>query len=329
MRLGSKNDKGIQLRRKIKAVGYSLWYMWRHSWRYIRNVNADYFTSQENFMPILIANYHVIEKCLAMPNFEAGHGKERVQLVCADLLTYRKLGFDCNHVQYKCAVQAILEYDAVHKKSNYALPASLQQLIDCVLSENPIKSHEQKQVNKEEFFANSDASFELFAKSRHSCRAYSSMDIPIEEISACVDLARTTPTACNRQPNKTYVVTQPELIKKIIQLQGGGRGFAENANKLLIITSKTTVFSYNEILETMKSGGMYAMNLLYALHHHKIGVCPLLWGEDIKKDKQLRKWINIPDNEEIIIVYACGYPLDTFKYVRSERNTLEESMIVV
>ena len=78
----------------------------------------------------------------------AGHGKKRVQLVCADLLTYRQLGFDCNHVQYKCAVQAVQEYDIVHKNANYALPASLQQLIDCVLKERPIESHEQKQVNR-------------------------------------------------------------------------------------------------------------------------------------------------------------------------------------
>ena len=158
MRLGSKNDKGIQQRRKIKAIGFSLRYMWRHSWRFIRNVNADYFASQENFMPILIANYHVIEKCLAMPNFEAGHGKERVQLVCADLLTYRQLGFDCSHVQYKCAMQAVQEYDIVHKNAKYALPAPLQQLIDCLLKESPIESHEQQQVNRDEFFAHSDAS---------------------------------------------------------------------------------------------------------------------------------------------------------------------------
>lgn len=329
MKLGSKNDKGIQIRRKLKAVYYGLRYMLRHTFRYIRNINANYFASQENFMPILIANYHVIEKCLAMPNFELGHAKERVQVVCADLLKYKQLGFDCNHIQYKSAVQSVHEYDMIHKQANYVLPRLLQQLIDNVLEESFKESFLQVELTKEEFFANSNANFEHFAKSRHSCRAYSDEDVPLEKIYACVDLARTTPTACNRQPNKTYVITKPHLINKIIEIQGGGRGFADKANKLLIITSSVSVFNNNEIQEAIKGGGMYAMNILYALHYHKIGACPLLWGEDIEKDKQLRKLVNIPDNEEIIIIYSVGYPLDTFKYVRSERNPIEESMIII
>ena len=329
MKLGSKNDRGIQIRRRIKAVYYGLRYMLRHTMRFVRNVNANYFASQDNFMPILIANYHVIEKCLAMPNFELGHAKERVQLVCADLLTYKQLGFDCDHIQYKCAVQSVHEYNIIHKQANYTLPSTLQQLIDKVLADAFVEPFDQVEVKKDEFFAYSNADFEQFARSRHSCRAYSDKDIPLEEISASVDLARTTPTACNRQPNKTYVITQPELIKQIVAIQGGGRGFAENANKLLIVTSNVTVFSTNEVQEVMKAGGMYAMNLLYALHYHKIGVCPLLWGENIEKDKKLRELVNIPDNEEIVIVYSCGYPLDTFKYVRSERNNLNESLIII
>lgn len=329
MKLGSKNDKGIQIRRKLKAVYYGLRYMLRHTFRYIRNINANYYASQENFMPILIANYHVIEKCLAMPNFELGHAKERVQVVCADLITYKQLGFDCKHIQYQCAIQSVQEYDIIHKQANYALPSTLQQLIDKVLVESTIEQYHQVEVKRAEFFANSHADFEQFAKSRHSCRAYSTENIPLEEISACIDLARTTPTACNRQPNKTYVITQPELIKQIIEIQGGGRGFADNTNKLLIVTSNVTVFNTNEIQEAMKAGGMYAMNLLYALHYHKIGVCPLLWGENVEKDKKLRELVNIPDYEEIIIVYSCGYPLDIFKYVRSERNSLNESLIII
>ena len=329
MKLGSKNDKGIQIRRKIKAIYFGIRYIWRHAARFIRNINANYFASQDSFMPILIANYHVIEKCLAMPNFELGHAKERVQLVCADLLTYKQLGFDCDHIQYKCAVQSVQEYNMIHKQANYVLPSTLQELIDKVLADSFVEPFHQVEVNRDEFFASSNANFELFARSRHSCRAYSDKDIPMEEIVACVDLARTTPTACNRQPNKTYVITQPELIKQIVKIQGGGRGFAESANKLLIVTSNVTVFSTNEVQEAMKAGGMYAMNLLYALHYRKVGVCPLIWGENIEKDNKLRKLVNIPDNEEVIIVYSCGYPLDTFKYVRSERNSLNESIVII
>lgn len=326
---GSKNDKGIQVRRKIKAFFYALRYAVKHAYRYSKSVNYDYYKSEENFLPILIANYHVIEKCLAMPNFELGHAKERVGVVCMDLIKYSELGFDTQNPQFVAAIQAVEEYNDVHKKASFALPVDLQAAIDNAISLKKVEKHEQPLVSNDSFYGKLYGTFEDFAKSRHSVRTYSDKEIELDVLKDCVDIARTTPTACNRQPNKTYIITQKELIKKIVNVQGGGRGFAENANKILIVTSSVSVFNNNEVFEALKSGGMYAMNLLYALHSKKIGVCPLLWGEDIKKDNYLRKLINIPDNEEIIIIYSCGYPTSEFKYVTSVRNDLEKSMVVV
>lgn len=326
---GSKNNKKIQIRRKIKAFFYGLRYAVRHTIRYARNVNSDYYASEDNFLPILIANYHVIEKCLAMPNFELGHAKERVDVVCIDLVKYKELGFDTNNPQFIAALQAVEEYNAVHKKASFKLPRELQIAIDNALSLKNVEVYNQPLVTNDSFYSKLSGSFEEFAKSRHSIRTYSDKNIELDILKDCVDIARTTPTACNRQPNKTYIITQKELIKKIVNIQGGGRGFAENANKLLIITSNVSVFNSNEVFEALKSGGMYAMNLLYALHSKRIGVCPLEWSENIKNDNYLRKLINIPDNEEIIIIYACGYPTSEFKYVTSVRNDLDKSMVVV
>ena len=326
---GSKNDKGIQIRRRIKAFFYGLRYAVRHAIRYARNVNSDYYASEENFLPILISNYHVIEKCLAMPNFELGHAKERVGVVCMDLIKYKELGFDTNNPQFIAAIQSVEEYNAVHKKASFKLPSELQTAIDNALSLKKVGEYNQPLVTNESFYSKLNGTFDDFARSRHSVRTYSDRNIELDVLKDCVDIARTSPTACNRQPNKTYVITQKELIKKIVNVQGGGRGFAENANKILIVTSSVSVFNNNEVFEALKSGGMYAMNLLYALHSKKIGVCPLLWGENIKKDNYLRKLINIPDNEEIIIIYSCGYPTSEFKYVTSVRNDLEKSMVVV
>lgn len=325
----TKNDKGIQIRRRIKAF-LGRWMGLRRSWwRYVRNANCDYYASQERFIYILISNYHVIEKCLAMPNFEPGHGKERVEVVVGDLFKYRELGFDLNHPQYIAAMQAVQEYDQVHKHLGYALPEGMQRDIDKLLEGTNIPEHHQPKVTREEFFAHLNGSFENFARSRHSVRAYSDKNISDETIREVVDIARTTPTACNRQPNKTYVVGNREMIKHITALQGGGRGFAENANKLFIVTSAVEPFGFNEPNEVYKAGGMYVMNLLYALHAYQIGACPLMWNGMKMQDVQLRQLLNISENEEIIMIVAAGYPTDEFTYVTSVRNPLEESLIFV
>ena len=325
----TKNDIGIQIRRRIKAF-FGRWMGLRRSWwRYVQNANCDYYASQKQFIYVLTSNYHVIEKCLAMPNFEPGHGKERVEVVVGDLFKYRELGFDLQHPQYIAAMQAVQEYDQVHKDNGYKLPDGLQADIDRLLEDANIPEHHQPLVTRKDFFAHLNGGFEEFARSRHSVRAYSDKNIDEETIRAVVDLARTTPTSCNRQPNKTYVVGDKAKIKQIITWQGGGRGFGENANKLFIVTTSVEAYGNDECNEVFKVGGMHAMNLLYALHAYKIGACALNWKGEKNTDNKLRKLLNIPDNEEIIIVIAAGYPPEEFRYVASGRNALEESLVMM
>ena len=325
----TKNYKGIQIRRRIKAF-FGRWIGLRRAWwRYVKNANCDYYASQKRFIYVLTNNYHVIEKCLAMPNFEPGHGMERVEFVVGDLFKYRELGFDLQHPQYIAAMQALQEYDQVHKAMGYKLPEGLQADIDRLLVGTSIPEHHQPHVTRKEFFSHLNDGFEAFARSRHSVRAYSDKNIEDEIVRTVVDLVRTTPTSCNRQPNKTYVVGDKEKIKQIITWQGGGRGFGENANKLFVITTAVEAYGNDEYNEVFKVGGMYAMNLLYTLHAYQIGACALNWKGEKKTDEKLRALLGVPDNEEIMMVIAAGYPPEEFTYVASGRNELDESLVIV
>ena len=116
---------------------------------------------------------------------------------------------------------------------------------------------------------------------------------------------------------------------QIITWQGGGRGFAENANKLFVVTTAVEAFGNGEYNEAFKVGGMHAMNLLYALHAYQIGACALNWKGEKNTDDKLRALLYIPDNEEIIIVIAAGYPPEEFTYVTSGRNKVDESLVIV
>lgn len=320
----TKNDIGIQWRRKIKSLLFGACNFFRHYCRSVRNINANYYASEENFLPILTANYHAIEKSLAMSKFEPGHAKERVAVVCGDILQYKSLGFDTTNVQFVGALQAVDAYRRIHQKIGYDLGTMLNATIEAALGAASFEPCDQPYVTSEQFFADV-VDYGAFAKSRHSVRAFSDREIPRKIIENCIDIARTTPTACNRQPNTTYVVTDAATIGRIASLQGGGRGFAEKANAILVVTSRVSCFSYNEIMEAFKSGGMYTMNLLLALHSFRIGACTLEWNERRREDNKLRRMLLIPDNEEIVMLVAAGYPPDEFSYVASMRNPLEKS----
>lgn len=323
----TKNDKGIQIRRKLKAIVFGLRYFIYHYARYVRNSNCDYYSDENSFLAVMIANYHTIEKSLTMPDFEPGHGRERVMAVCGDLVKYRSLGFSTNNIQYISALQVVDEYRRVHDQYGVDLGVDLNMAIDQALADQSFDSFDQPTSTALDFF--SDLDFDTFARSRHSIRAFLNKSIPMEVIEDCVDVAHTTPTACNRQPNRTYVVSDKKDISTIVKWQGGGRGFAENADKLLVITSSVHVFSSSEVFEAFKSGGMYTMNLLYALHGKKIGACTLEWSERLNKDRQLREFLHIPDAEEIIMLIAIGYPLEQFRYVASKRNEVNQSIVIL
>jgi len=74
-------------------------------------------------------------------------------------------------------------------------------------------------------------------------------------------------------------------------------------------------------------GGLYAMNLLYALHYYKIGACALNWCYSSEKDTFLRKMINIPESQTVIMMIGCGGVPEKFKLTLSKRSSAETVII--
>ena len=327
--LTSKNDRGIQIRRRIKYLIFGFRSSIRHLLRFVKYGMCNYYESQQYFLTHIILMYHVMEKNLAMPNFEPGHGSNNLKTLIGDLIKYSELGYDVKHPQFISAVQSVFEYEKVHNALKYKLGDDICEDIYVLHSIVNVSEHEQPLISSRSFFSKSSSDFENFSQSRHSVRAFSDKSIPDEILKKVVFLSNTTPTPCNRQPNKVYAVRNKKIIKKIVEIQGGGRGFAEKADVILIITSAVSSFMALEMNEVWKTAGMYAMNMLYALHYYKIGACPLEWNERVKEDNLLRKMIDIPNDEEVVMLIAIGYPLDEFKYVTSTRNSYLDSFFVV
>jgi hypothetical protein len=54
-----------------------------------------------------------------------------------------------------------------------------------------------------------------------------------------------------------------------------------------VITAELGVFmNLDERNQAYTDGGMYAMNLLLALHHHQIAACPLNCSHSAAKDRK-------------------------------------------
>jgi nitroreductase len=122
-----------------------------------------------------------------------------------------------------------------------------------------------------------------------------------------------------------YIVKSEATKQAILDVQNGNRGFGHLAETLIVLSSViSTTKDIHERFENHLNGGMFAMTLLNALHFNKIAACSLNWSVSSDKDITMRKLLNIPENEVVLLVISCGYPPENFKMAASPRKKANE-----
>ena len=264
-----------------------------------------------------------------MPNMRLGFGQQKLRDLITHCLNYIS-NYGLNEEQLTHAISVIHEYKDIHENNNYKLENETVNLINLLFSKTQLsKGCSQKEIARDDYFKYSNANFSDFSNSRSSVRNYTNQVVPINLIINSIDLAKNTPSACNRQCWRTYVFSEEHKLNEILVLQGGNRGFGHLADKLIIITAEVGVFlSISERNEAYIDGGMYAMNLLYALHHNKIAACILNCSHDVEKDKKMREICNIKDSEVFIAMISCGYIPEKLKVALSKRYSINNTNTV-
>jgi len=277
----------------------------------------------------IIANYHVIEKGLSMPEFRPTFGVPMVKrLIQLTSQGAEKYDWKCN-VNYLAAVGVIQKYMERHKQLNVDLSDSYTEVeinygkqVDCQIA---VKSGSEEHGNLS-YFSESDSNFDQLAKSRHSCRVFKrDVAVDMARIEQAVEIARFTPSVCNRQCWKVNVYDDDETIENMLRIQNGNRGFGHTIPMVLAISCNLNVFDgYHERNQAYIDGGLFSMSLMYALHHKKLGAVPLCWLVDGKRDDEARKIGLIPENEVIIMLIGVGEPVEQFSAPASQRRQVEE-----
>lgn len=299
--------------------------------RYLKHSRTLGNDNPDKMIGAIIIQYHVIEKGLTMPKSRLGFGKERLISLCQICCTYIER-YGQNDEQLKHAVGVVFEYEEYHQSNNFNLDeevkTSIKQL-KSILIEKIDKAY-QIQTTKDEYFKHVNSPFYEFSNSRASVRNYTVDEIPIEKIKGALELACNTPSACNRQSSRTYLFTDRELIAKLLEAQGGNKGFGHLTNKLIVITGELGVFSStNERHQVYTDGGLYAMNLLYALHSNEIAACILNCSFDYKKEEEIKKDFNIKESEVLIAMIACGVAPGEFKIAASLRYSIGKTNKII
>ncbi len=277
----------------------------------------------------IILLYHSIEKGFSMPEFRYGFGQAKVVTLIKLINRYVKVNSVIKDSQFYSAISVLLEYRDVHKKEDFQLDKKLKHNLDYLLDQYPDHCPSGTILtNQELYYSRINKPFNEFSNSRHSVRNFSG-NIEVTQIQKAVELARNSPSACNRQPSRVHLIANKELISKCLKLQNGNLGFGHSADKLLIVTGDMrTIMGYQEFADIYTNVGMFIMNLSYSLHFNKVAHCILNWHVIPKDDKRIRKVASLPENELIMAFILCGNVEGEFKLITSPRRETNEILTI-
>lgn len=259
-----------------------------------------------------------------MPNKHVGFGQEKVMRIVKLCQEYKALGYDLQAPRYTDALALLKEYTLFHLNADAKNKATREadRLLD--ETETIVSSIQWYDVDREDYFKDCDQPFDVFAKSRHSCRNLSG-HVNQEALTKALELAMSAPSTCNRQSTRVHLIQSEEAKMNILKIQKGCRGFGELADQFIVITSDLSDWdSMHQRNAPYVDGGIFAMHLLYCLHFYHIGACTLNLYLTKKATKQFHTLLDIPQNEIPVVMMAIGIPPKDFDLARSPRRAAGE-----
>lgn len=294
-------------------------------WKLTVKYNASNHTDDDiqKMQYTLSRETHTIEKGMSMRNPRKGFGQQKVTNLITRLRKYVKLYMNEDSAFLDYPLSTIQTYIDYTLSTGVDIP-DIQKNFSFLLQEAG-KTHVCGKAGVEKVTKNSildkcNKDFESLLYSRHSIRYFSDTPVGDDVINKALELAQRTPSACNRQGWLTHVFRAPKSID-LVKWQGGSRGFEDEIKCAILVTANLKAFLNHEVHQAYIDGGLYAMNLINALHSLGVGTIPLSCGFMEKQISQLSKF-DIPENEVPIVIIGVGNYLDCFNVAVSERKDI-------
>lgn len=278
--------------------------------------------SKEKLDARVIFFTHSLEKGLSHQNFRKGFGITALTELSKVLFIYKEKGLDLSSPIIVNAFSTLNEYKTVHTKMEYPLDYFNELFVDFVDEINECKSKigGTKIINLEEKEMNERKNFADLSFGRFTIRNFSDKnDIDVADLDEAVSIAMKTPSVCNRQPSRIYLVKNRDLIKKVLDIQGGFKGYELPPYLFLITASLNSFISPNERNEGYIDGGLFSMSLLYALEYKKIAACALNAMFSEKQEATIRGLLGVKESEIFIMFIAAGNFLEENLVAKSYR----------
>jgi nitroreductase len=300
------------------------WYDLKLFFKYSFKSNKT--NSRQNLIASLTKEYHIVEKGLALPNTRNEFGKDKIINIIKKAKEYSaSFGEDDLISSVK---SCLTEYYEFNKNNGVVVETDYFKSIKKFISSSTINEFGgTKVVTKANIVDATNIDFETFVKTRSSIRDFDSTELDIETLQKAISLARYTPSVCNRQSWKAHLYTDKEKVLQVLRFQNGHGGFKESIKGVLVITTDVSMFTQLETNQVFIDGGLFAMSVMFALHHQAIGGCPLNTCIPYVDEIKLKKTVGINPDERVIMMIAIGNLKQEYKVAISHRRDLDQILI--
>ena len=280
----------------------------------------------------LLFYYHKIEKGLCMPGKKRLFAIDVIPKVINLLKTWEINGNSQGDTVYLGALSSLRSYNKLLECEMLDPEGKIIPLVRDFLAQRYTQKEEQATpITLSDELVAATINYEEFrtlCQIRRSFRSFSDQAISNEVIQRAVELAQLSPSACNRQPCKVYVVRENNLKQELLSHQNGNAGFGHLAPVVMVITADMShFFGATERHQPHVDGGLFSMSLLYALQVQGLVSCCLNWCVKPVTDARVHRLLSIPDSERIVMFILAGYPLQQTVVPKSHRKLLESVLV--
>lgn len=159
-----------------------------------------------------------------------------------------------------------------------------------------------------------------FFKTRHSTRQFTKAPVSGDDLEFAAIAAASAPAVCNREFAQVHVWRNPSTIARLLEIQGGAQGFANDIPCLAMITASVrNYWGAGERNQAWIDGGLFAMSFILGLHARALGSVSLNWSKRPEKDREMLRAAELDDSSAIIFLIGIGNLRDHYRVAASPR----------
>jgi nitroreductase len=252
-----------------------------------------------------IIEAHTIEKGLALPEPRPHFGRDKVKALLDMNDGWSPKPDELSRSMLLGALRDYRTFSSNAPAPDPALLKRVDSFLDTPNTDRAVGGVHQELALETKF----DEAAANFLRRRFSARDFAPLPLNNQQVSDVVELAQRAPSQCNRQSSRLHVYRDKEKISKLLDLQGGARGFIDAVPTLFVVTSEITAWGGpQQRNQPYVDGGIFTTMLLLALQAHGFISCPMNLGVTNRVERAIKDEGDIPCRERLIVMVAAGQP---------------------